>query len=197
MAGRASSALHGASGRGGFTLVALIVIITVIGIMTTVVSRSWKIAAREEKEKELLWRGSQFRQAIGRYYEARELDKAHQMAPKSYPAELKDLLQDPRSFDAHRYIRRIYTDPMTGKDDWVPVFDNAHHIMGVHSNSDAAPLKRDNFDLADADFRGKDRYSEWVFQYAPAGLAQAQPQQQQAQPPPAQPQPQPHGIGGI
>jgi len=155
-----------AADNGGFTLVGLLVIMTIIGIMTMVVSKTWKVASRAEKEEELIWTGKQFRQAIRRYYEGKEISH-----PPSYPADLKDLLKDPRSMGLHRYLRKIYIDPMTGKDDWVVVMDGNMHIKGVHSNSDAAPLKRDNFDLDDTDFRGKERYSEWVFQYPPVGAA--------------------------
>jgi type II secretory pathway pseudopilin PulG len=155
-----------AKGRSGFTYIGLLIAITVIGISVAVVGPSLKTMYKAERERQLLWVGSQFRLAIKRYYLAVEVPSAQ--AVKSYPSELKDLIQDPRSPGTHRYLRKIYIDPMTGKDDWVPVFDDQHHIKGVHSKSDATTLKRDNFDLADTKFRGKTRYSEWVFDYDPS-----------------------------
>jgi type II secretory pathway pseudopilin PulG len=168
-------------GERGFTLVGLLVIMLIIGIMTTVVARSWRIAAKADKEQELLWRGRQFRLAIKRYYDSKEVPS--HVGLNIYPSELKDLLKDPRSPGVHRYLRKIYIDPMTGKDDWVLVFDDKQHIKGVHSLSDGETLKRDNFDLDDSDFRGKARYSEWIFQYL--GTAATTPTTTQTQANPA------------
>jgi type II secretory pathway pseudopilin PulG len=179
---------HGvrARGRRGFTYIGLLISITIIGITMAVVGPSLKTLSRVEKERELLWEGHQFRLAIKRYYMAYEVPSAQ--AIRTYPSELKDLMQDPRSPGVHRYLRKIYIDPMTGKDDWVPVFDDKQHIKGVHSKSDAETLKRDNFDLADIKFQGKTKYSEWIFEYNPAedpdaaqALGLQQPQQQQQQ----------------
>jgi type II secretory pathway pseudopilin PulG len=181
------------SGRAGFTYMGMLVIIMIIGITSAVVGQSWKIAAKREKEKELLWRGHQFRLAINRYYQARLKGKAAAGAPVNasyYPTELTDLLKDPNAPGTVRYIRKIYTDPMTGKADWaldppppppggsiVTGDTNAvalgQHFAGVHSISDAEPLKKDNFDLEDIKFKNisgagrKARYSDWLFDYDP------------------------------
>jgi hypothetical protein len=40
-------------------------------------------------------------------------------------------------------------------------------FMGVHSRSDATPLKSANFSEAHASFRGAQRYSQWWFVYQP------------------------------
>ncbi|MBI5190398.1 MAG: type II secretion system protein [Nitrospirae bacterium] len=154
-----------ACGTAGFTYIGLLITIVIISISTAVVAKSWKVTMKVEREKELLWIGNQFRQAIGRYYEA--LDVPSHAGLRLYPKELKDLLQDPRSPGTHRYLRKIYADPMTGKDDWVLMMDDKNHIKGVHSKSDVETLKRDGFDLADESFAGKTRYSEWVFEYVP------------------------------
>ncbi len=88
------------SGRAGFTYMGMLVIIMVIGITSAVVGQSWKIAAKREKEKELLWRGHQFRLAISRYYQARLKGQARP-APRPRERELlsdqqwSDLLKDP------------------------------------------------------------------------------------------------------
>ncbi|MHB8174920.1 MAG: type II secretion system protein, partial [Nitrospirota bacterium] len=88
-------------GNAGFTYMGLLLIILIIGITTSALGRSWKLYAREEKEKELLWRGHQFRLAIERYYNS----------PKHrgvYPSSLDDLLKDPAYFHTVRYLRKIY-----------------------------------------------------------------------------------------
>ena len=172
------------SGANGFTYVGLLIAMTIISIMTSVIGPSWSAASRAEKEKELLWRGHQFRNAIGRYATAYPVPAGH---PTPYPAELKDLLKDPRSAGVRRYLRQIYTDPMTGKDDWVVVLVN-NKITGVHSASDAEPQKKDNFDLVDSEFRGKTKYSEWIFQYKPGAPGQPPLVPGQLPAPPAQPQ---------
>jgi hypothetical protein len=40
-------------------------------------------------------------------------------------------------------------------------------VVGVHSLSEAQPLKSANFSGADREFEGKLHYSEWVFYYQP------------------------------
>jgi type II secretory pathway pseudopilin PulG len=171
----------------------MLVIILIIGITSAVVAESWKIAAKREKEKELLWRGHQFRLAISRYYQARLKGQAAAgaQAPANvsyYPKQLSDLLKDPASFNTVRYLRKIYTDPMTGKADWAldppppppggsnitgGTVESGEPIGGVHSVSDAEPLKKYNFDLEDIKFTNisgadrKARYSDWLFDYDP------------------------------
>lgn len=169
------------SGRAGFTYMGMLIIIMVISITSAIVAQSWKLAAKREKEKELLWRGNQFRQAIGRYYN----DPKH---PGKYPTSLDDLLKDPAHFNTVRDLRKIYTDPMTGKADWAldppppppggisirgGTVESGEPIGGVHSVSDAEPLKKANFDLEDIKFTNisgadrKARYSDWLFDYDP------------------------------
>jgi len=151
----------------------MLAIMTIIGIMMAVMGPSWKTISKVEKEKELIWRGHQFRLAIQRYYLYKGLQQ--------FPSELSDLLKDPRSPAGARYLRKIYIDPMTGKDDWVVVQGGAGTsaggmstgIMGVHSKSEAEPLKKDNFDPEDAKFVGKTHYSEWPFTFDPNSLNQA------------------------
>ena len=187
------SILRPLSGRAGFTYMGMLVIIMVIGITSAVVGQSWKIAAKREKEKELLWRGHQFRLAISRYYKARQKGQAAAggqvpVNANYYPKQLSDLVKDPASFNTVRYLRKIYTDPMTGKADWAldppppppggskitgGTVESGEPIGGVHSVSDAEPLKKDNFDLEDIKFTNisgagrKARYSDWLFDYDP------------------------------
>ncbi len=160
--------------NAGFTYMGMLVIILIIGISSAALGRSWKLFTREEKEKELLWRGNQFRLAIERYYN----DPRHK---GKYPTSLQDLLQDPAYLNPVRDLRKLYKDPMTGKADWAldppPALGGGtiaggtlvagQAIGGVHSISDRRPLKKDNFDLADISFRNKTKYSEWMFDYNP------------------------------
>jgi len=77
----------------------------------------------------------------------------------------EDLVLDPRAPDVRRHLRRIYVDPITGKDGWGIVRAPDGGIMGVHSLSDATPLKSASFAPADRSFEGMTRYSAWQFVY--------------------------------
>ena len=176
--------------NGGFTYVGLLVAIAIIGITTSVVGMSLRQAAKIEKEKELLWIGHQYRQAIKDYYiyhqkrfqqasAHAQMNISGQVIPQFYPTSIDDLLKDPSSAGTLRHLRKKYIDPMTGKDDWVliPVGStgqsgegqavSGQSFWGVRSNSDNATLKRDNFLLEDFRFKGKTKYSEWEFSYNP------------------------------
>lgn len=170
MASTARTKLPDARGSGGFTYMALLVSMLIIGIMTSVVAQTWKSVSRINKEKELIWIGHQYRDAIRGYYNYRA--KAHGGAPGAYyPSELKDLLKDPGRLSNYAYLRKIYIDPMTGKDDWVPIrggdASGSSGIIGVRSASDKVPLKQDGFDKVDESFKGKTKYSEWEFKFVP------------------------------
>lgn len=150
---------------GGFTYIGLLVVIVIIGISTTVVSQTWRSVHRIQKEEELLWVGHQYRQAIEGYYMYRQ--KLHNNQPgQYYPSDLKDLQNDPGRLSGYCWLRELYVDPITGKDDWVLV-RTAGGIKGVHSASDRKPIKMDWFDKDDESFKDKTRYSEWVFEYPP------------------------------
>lgn len=155
----------GMKDAGGFTYMGMLVAIIIIGITSLVVAQTWKSVSRIQKERELIWCGHQFRNAIRGYYEYRKA--LHSGNPGNYyPTELKDLLSDPGQAGGYSWLRKIYVDPMTGKDDWVLV-RTAGGVKGVRSASDAEPLRKAGFDVDDSGFTGKARYSEWVFEYPP------------------------------
>lgn len=145
----------------GYTYIALLVAVAVIGIGLAATSEVWSQSRQREKEQELLFSGEQLRKAIGFYYERTP------GAVKRYPEKLQDLLEDQRHLPPQRHLRRVYADPMTGKADWVLMTAPGGGIMGVHSRSDATPLKSANFSEAHASFKGARRYSQWRFVYQP------------------------------
>lgn len=172
-----------AQGRAGYTYIGLLMVIVIVGIMTTVVAQTWKSVARVHKEKELIWIGHQFRTALKGYYNYRK--SLHQNVDGAYyPSDVKDLLKDPGRPADHAYLRKIYTDPITGKDDWVYIMGGGtggSGIIGIRSASDKTPLKKDGFDKADENFKGKTKYSEWEFKFVPTATPAAVPP---ATPPP-------------
>ena len=137
---------------GGFTYIAVLVLIALVGMGLVLASELWLTAQKREKERELLFTGNQFRRAIEMY-----------SATGAYPKRLEDLLQDPRVPGVRRYLRKIYRDPITGSNEWGLVRSSGDVIIGVYSLSDERPLKQAEFRLVDQDFKGKKKYSEWVF----------------------------------
>jgi type II secretory pathway pseudopilin PulG len=136
----------------GYTYVALLFLIALMGLVLTLVSEIWRTAQKREKEQELLFIGGQFRQALARY-------AAAGVEP---PHRLEDLVKDPRVPGIRRHLRTIYRDPMTGRAEW-GLQKVGESITGVHSLSEEEPLKKSQFSLADQSFEGKKKYSEWVF----------------------------------
>jgi hypothetical protein len=70
-----------------------------------------RVAFEAERQRELLLvdRGNQFKRAIQVFV----TDKTNNPT-RRYPATIEEL----ESFNNHRYLRRRYVDPMTGKDEW-------------------------------------------------------------------------------
>ena len=121
------------------------VAVVIIGIMLGAASQSWRTIMQRELEEELLFRGGQIRDAIARW------NKPPKALPGQAPIQqthklndLKDLLQDPNTMETVRYLRRLYTDPITGKD-FDPIIDPVKGIIGVKSSSQDPPLKQGNF----------------------------------------------------
>ncbi len=145
----------------GFTYIGLLIFIALMGIALAGTGVIWHTETRREKERELLFVGDQFRRAIGLYYE-------RSPGAKQYPKALVDLLLDRRYPNTQRYLRHLYADPVTGNEEWGLVKGPEGRIVGVHSLSEAEPLKRAAFPLTYEEFEHAVRYSEWQFIYVPA-----------------------------
>lgn len=147
--------------QSGITYIGVLVLVAIMGMTAAATADLWRTERKREAEKELLFIGNQYRQAIGRYYE---------QSPgrgKTFPASLQDLLRDPRTPGMKRHLRKLFADPVTGRADWGLVKGPAGEIMGVFSLSEAMPLKKGNFGRADAKLENKQKYSEWAFVYTP------------------------------
>ena len=155
----------GPPAQGGFTYVGLLVLIALLGLSLAATGVVWSQAQQRQKERELLFVGNQFREAIGRYY------RSTPGPVKEYPQKLADLLQDPRQLTTQRYLRRIYRDPMSGEADWALVTAPSGRIIGVYSRALGRPIKQGNFRHRDRGFAGKAHYSEWWFVYTPVEQA--------------------------
>jgi type II secretory pathway pseudopilin PulG len=93
--------------QAGFTLVAVIAIMAVMAIMLTVAVQTASFSVRREKEDELLFRGDQIVEGI-RLFRARN---------GRFPNSLIELAKA----DPH-VLRKAWSDPITGRKDWVPIF---------------------------------------------------------------------------
>jgi type II secretory pathway pseudopilin PulG len=147
-------------GRGeehGFTYIALLIFVAIMSVGLLATGEVWNTAMKREKEQELLFAGDQIRTAITMYYN-------HSAGQGGrFPMSLEDLLKDPRSPATKRYLRKLYLDPVTNSSDWELIKGPNGEIFGVHSASADEPTKKSNFSLADQDFEGKMKYSDWVF----------------------------------
>ncbi len=141
----------------GFTYVALLCAIVIIGITLGTVTKYWSNVSLRDKEEELLFRGDQYRDAIVKYYYS---------IPErpEYPATLDDLMKDPRSISGKRYLRQKFKDPITGED-FVEIKNEAKRVIGVCSASEKQPLKVANFSDPYGEFEGKKKYNDWKFQF--------------------------------
>ncbi len=146
----------------GFTYLGVIFAVALMGTVLAATGTIWSHAAQREKEKELMHVGNQFRRAIGLYYERTP------GTVKRFPPDLKELMLDTRHLTVQRYLRRVYVDPITGKEEWGFVRSPDGGIMGVHSLSQAAPIKTGNFGKNNDRFMTAARYTEWQFVYVPA-----------------------------
>lgn len=147
----------------GFAYLWTLMLVGFMGVGLSIGGHLYQTSIQREKEMQLLFIGRQFRLAIERYKSS-----GPENAKDQYPASLDDLLKDPRYPNTVRHLRKLYIDPMTGKNEWGTLVLQGR-IVGVHSLSEKKPIKQDNFEASDASFRNKTKYSEWVFTY-PADL---------------------------
>lgn len=148
----------------GLTYLAVLFMIALSGIALAAVGTVWSAERQRQREDDLLFVGGQFRAAIASYYER---------SPglvKRYPAKLDDLVKDNRFLTVQRHLRQLFPDPMTGAADWGLINAPEGGIMGVYSLDTTATMKRSGFALADAALEGKERYTDWHFEYRPAAV---------------------------
>lgn len=94
------------SSQSGFSLIELIVVVTIIGILAAAALLNLRYAQRKAREAALKDNLFQMRKAIDNFY----ADK------QRYPGSLEELVPN--------YIRRIPKDPITDQTDWEQVVDD-------------------------------------------------------------------------
>ncbi|MDB0529134.1 type II secretion system GspH family protein [Ralstonia solanacearum] len=141
----------------GFTYLGLLILIAVLSVATLATLEVGQLASRRQAEDELLFIGHEFEQALRSYMDSTPVGQ------RPYPASLQDLLKDNRHPQLQRHLRRLYTDPFTGKADWGLVQAPQGGILAVYSLAAGKPIKVANFPEAFSRFAGAQSYRDWVF----------------------------------
>ncbi len=141
----------------GATYLMLMCAIVLIGLVTSVAAKQWKMMVQRELEADLLARGIEIQQALGLYSTAMKAGRV--MPGEIYPQSLADLTRLPKPF-----LRKVYLDPM-GHGEWDYLRAPTGGIMGVKSRSKAKPIRQHEFPPEVRHFDGLKKYDEWVFQY--------------------------------
>jgi type II secretory pathway pseudopilin PulG len=115
----------------GFTYLGLLFAVALAGAVLAQIGQHWSGVMQRERERELIFRGQQIAAAIASYR------AAPAVAEPAWPSGFEELLEDRRTATPRRHLRRVFTDPITGQADWVPVLDDAGGWHGVHSRSEA------------------------------------------------------------
>jgi len=146
----------------GYTYFGVLFAVALIGLSLAGAAAIWKVLQQREKERELLFIGQQYIDAVASYYHA---------APggaKKYPRSMADLLRDPRYPNIKRHLRKPWRDPLTGSSQWGIVLTKQGGIAGIYSQAEGAPLKQAGFGALDTLLAGKPSYRDWRFIYIAA-----------------------------
>ena len=116
-----SSLLARRSSESGFSLIELIVVVTIIGILAGLAIVNVLYGVRKAQEAALKDNLSTMRRAIDNFY----ADKQH------YPTDLNELVPN--------YIRKIPPDPITKAVDWETVMEDPLNLEGGELSSETDP----------------------------------------------------------
>ena len=147
--------------NSGFTLLEIIIVITILSVLTAAAVPMVRNAVRREREADLRLALRQLRQAIDRYKKFND-DTNGAAIPiewktqSGYPKELKLLVDGfipanvvGTSGAKVRFLRRLPIDPMTGRTEWGlrsykdepnSTSWGGEDVFDVYSKSDATPL---------------------------------------------------------
>ncbi|HEV7577984.1 MAG TPA: type II secretion system protein [Caldimonas sp.] len=158
---RAGTSGFTAGGRGdaGVVLLAALLVMALLGIGLMTAVDVWTLSRQRERERELLFVGDQYRQAIRRYYLA-----APSGGARALPTSFAVLLDDDRFPIPVHHLRRAYPDPITGSPEWGQV-RAGDRIIGVYSLSDKPPIKQTGFAPMYQHFNEAATYHDWVFAF--------------------------------
>ena len=181
--------------QSGFSFILVLLLIVLMGIGLGVAGTLWHTESQRAKEAELLYTGEQYRKAIRSYAES----PAAAGAAKHFPKKLDDLILDPRQNTLVRHLRRLYPDPLTGKNNWGLIMDESNQqISGVYSKAPGEPRKQQGFGIEQKNFAAATSYADWRFEVvkaqAPPTATATQPSAATQAPLTATPQPKPNRV---
>lgn len=99
----------GRRGEQGYSLVVLVIAVTVLNILVAAMLPLWSTAIQREKEEELIFRGFQYAEAI----------RVYRIRFQHPPNRLEELIEV-----KPRCIRQLWKDPMTEDGKWAIIFEN-------------------------------------------------------------------------
>lgn len=98
----------------GYVLIAVVFMIALVTLSLAVAASKIASQIQRDRELEAINRGNQYKRALRLYYKKFQ----------NYPTSLDQL----EKTNDIRYLRKRYVDPMTGKDDWVPIMMGQAHV---------------------------------------------------------------------
>jgi len=100
--------------EAGYVLLAVIFLCVILLISLAIAAPKIAMSIQRDKELETVHRGEQYKRAIKLYYQKFG----------RYPTTIDQLVET----NQIRFLRKKYTDPLTGKDDWKPVYFGQAHV---------------------------------------------------------------------
>ena len=153
----------GKSRESGFTLIAVMAALLLLGLASQGVMQVVSQQALREREARLIRVGQAYQRAIGSYYES---------SPgrvKRWPPSLNDLLDDRRFVGIRRHLRELYEDPIARSAVWGTVRALDGGIAGVYSLAEGRPIQSAAGAAWPVPVQQAQRYSDWLFVYQPPG----------------------------
>lgn len=153
-------------GAAGYSLVMLIMAVTVLNVMLAAALPKWSEMIKRDKEEELISRGWQYAEAI----------RVFQRRFQRYPVKLDELIKA-----KPRCIRQLWKDPMTANGEWAPILlfqGSPVHVPGTPEMPPAQGLDPNQPQVTAGPivgvrsrspgksllvFFGHERYDEWEF----------------------------------
>lgn len=163
MAARSPSGKPLNRSQSGFSYLLVLLLVVLMGIGLGAAGTLWSTESKRIKESDLLYIGEQYRKAISSYYTSSP-DIVGET--KHYPGKLEDLLLDTRQTNKlTRHLRKLYTDPVAGKNEWGLIRDPvSKEISGVYSLAPGQPLKQQGFNAQQKEFAEAVSYAAWRFE---------------------------------